>query len=204
MLTTLREHRQTPDFWCLIDHEFDDWVFAPVGQSRDSDHLEASNFAQAVEMLEAVDTEDGDFQVYRFGHFLVGWVESILVRPGSECEEVCEDIVERLENYPVLNEEDFSRREWEDYLESWSDWGRKCFVRSLVKEFWLENWEIANALDDIDAEQLREFYRDHAQFEYEHDSGGCILNTDRAAKAITRDQLAAFLWAVRKDARQVA
>lgn len=195
MLTTLREHRQMPDFGCSIDHEFDDWLFAPVEQNRDSDILTESNFAQAVRMLTEADPEGEDFQVHRFSHWAAEWVENIIVRPGSKCAAVCEDIAARLEDYPILNESDFSDREYKSFVDAWESWGCRDFVKALSKEI-ADHDDGVEFLENLEGDALAallELYRDNANVEYKHDSSGCNLFVEQAADSITRADLATWI-----------
>ena len=41
------------------------------------------------------------------------------------------DMVAGLDDYPLADDEDFSRREWEACEENWNDWGRRDFLRAL-------------------------------------------------------------------------
>lgn len=58
---------------------------------------------------------------FRASHWACGWVETILVRDDApeEILQAAGEIVASLEDYPVLDEEDFSRRESELVQESW-------------------------------------------------------------------------------------
>lgn len=102
-----------------------DWLVAPVGQNRDSEALPRSNFFTAVKLFEEKDEEGDDFEVHRFGHWGPGWFELILVRPGSECAKVAEEIEAALADYPVLDDEYFSQLEWEEreQIETSEDYG---------------------------------------------------------------------------------
>jgi len=41
------------------------------------------------------------------------------------------EMIAGLDDYPLADEEDFSRREWEACEEQWNDWGRRDFLRAL-------------------------------------------------------------------------
>jgi hypothetical protein len=88
----------------------DGWAIGPVGQHRDSDVLERSNFAAA---LRAMGGEGDDVEVVSFQHWAVGWVEEISFRMGSEAAAVAHVLAVALGDYPVLDEEDYAEREWE-------------------------------------------------------------------------------------------
>jgi hypothetical protein len=87
----------------------DGWAIGPVSQHRDSDALEASNFAAAVRALGG---EGDDVQVVRFRHWAVGWVEEISFRLGSQAAEIAHVLACALDDYPVLDDDDLSEREW--------------------------------------------------------------------------------------------
>jgi len=100
----------------IDDSEYQDW-FGVVGRSRDSGILEESNFAKALEMLGG----DGDnVRVERYGHWACGWIEEVYVRPGTpECL-IAEEIERKLDNYPILDEDDFGRRETDEAARYWA------------------------------------------------------------------------------------
>ena len=93
-----------------------DWVVAPVAHNRDSGILDESNFYAALEILGG---QSRTVEVHRFNHWGPGWFEIILVHPSREKE--VEDIESSLENYAILDEEDFSQREWEEASEVWDN-----------------------------------------------------------------------------------
>lgn len=83
---------------------------AGFGQSRDSDCLEASNFAAAVKALKG-----HEYTIVREGHWAVGWVEWIAIHQDEvEALKIADALIERVQNYPVLDEDDFSMREYEE------------------------------------------------------------------------------------------
>ena len=99
--------------------EQQDWCVVPCGRNRDSDCLTESNFHVALTRLEAAgDTADVD--VKRFGHWACGWFEIILVCPDSPAYLEALAIVDGLEQYPVLDENDFSDRKHEAAQETWT------------------------------------------------------------------------------------
>lgn len=115
--------------------------FDPVGdigvaaKHRDSDALSRSNFAVAkARLLEAAGPEaitdwDGDNMdarpvVYdwRASHWAVGWVEYLMVRadaPQAVLDEA-QAIVDELEDYPALDEDDWSQLEHEEASDFWA------------------------------------------------------------------------------------
>ena len=93
-----------------------DWYVVPVIQTRDSGPLDTSNFDNATEMLGG---EGDDVEVHRFGHWGPGWYEIIIVRPDTPAAAAASKIESALDDYPVLNEEDFCQREHDEATETW-------------------------------------------------------------------------------------
>lgn len=99
------------------DSEYRDW-YGVVGRSRDSSCVEESNFQVALEQLGG---EGENVRVERYGHWAVGWIEEIYVRPGSPQHQIAEEIEESLESYPVLDDEDLAERETELADQIWGE-----------------------------------------------------------------------------------
>lgn len=99
--------------------EWPEYYSAGVGRSRDSDCLEESNFQS---MLAELGGESDTVKVIRESHWAVGWVEWIAIHESDEKSLRAADAMqERLEDYPILDEEDHSAREWEECERVWSD-----------------------------------------------------------------------------------
>lgn len=89
---------------------YDYYVF--LGQCRDSDPLEQSNFDWGLHELEG---ESETVVVARSSHWACGWVEVILVHESDEYHiDQANDMLAKLEQYPVLNDEDFDQKTFED------------------------------------------------------------------------------------------
>lgn len=185
--------------------ERQDWLVVPVGRTRDSGPFENSNFETALEMLGG---ESETVEVHSFNHWGPGWFDIIIVAPDSDAASKAEEIEASLENYPVLDDEDLSEREYNDFLESWDNWACRDFVKFLGREF-LNSQAAADRLEDVDSDKLREFYWEHASEPYYTDSSGVtmtfrardfdrqavanLLRESRAAKRVPCDKCAAGL-----------
>jgi len=130
--------------------------YVVYGKNRDSDALTLSNFDAITEELKGF---DGFISVVST-HWLVGWIETIMIHKDDELGvEKAIDLCKRLEDYPVLDEEDFSDREYENSLETLNN----CLNWAAVKDgtdigaSWLYG-----ELDDTEIDDLR--------------SGGCITD----------------------------
>jgi hypothetical protein len=131
--------------WTMPDSYFgESWpnhYSAGVGQSRDSDCLEQSNFAV---MLKLLGGEADVVTVVRESHWLVGWVEWIAIEADGTDESdkalrIADEAKERLVDYPVFDEDDFSERETEAANETWTncynDAERLKYIREHRSQF---------------------------------------------------------------------
>lgn len=111
-------------FWTMPDSYFGAvWpgYYVFLGQHRDSDCLAQSNFACALDQLGGED-DDETVVVVREGHWAVGWVEWIAIHQDNEAAlKIADDILDQLEAYPVLDEDDFSERETEEANAVWKN-----------------------------------------------------------------------------------
>ena len=105
----------------FLDDDRQDWLLAPVSRTRDSGVLANSNFETMKKILIDIDPEMYDHEQHCFGHWGPGWFEIILVRPDSPCHHQCEETLQALEDYPVLDEMDLSEREWEEACTAWEN-----------------------------------------------------------------------------------
>ncbi len=108
-----------------MGERFDEY-FIVLGRNRDSRSLTESNFHVACEMLSdkipvfkegaIVDIPPEErllpgVIIARFNHWACGWVEYLLVHEScNSALEIASDIQHSLEEYPILNEDDFSNR----------------------------------------------------------------------------------------------
>ena len=81
-----------------------DWVAAPVSQCRDSDAVERSNFDAMCDMLDVADPYGVDWEIIRFGHFGVGWIDQIFARPSSDAVKALGAARATLQESPLLDE----------------------------------------------------------------------------------------------------
>ena len=105
-----------------------DWLVV-LGRNRDSDVLSESNWESALLLLCG---ESESVRVFRFGHWACGWIEYLCVAASSpEHVQIGEDIVAKIADYPVLDEDDYSTREQEAADDVWAD----CFDRTERIEY---------------------------------------------------------------------
>ena len=158
------------------DETREDWLVLPTGRNRDSGNLENVNFDAA---LAGLGGEGDNVEVHRFGHWGPGWFEIIIVRPDTPEHEKALDIEASLDNYPVLDEEELSEIEYDDYLTAWLDYGCSDYVKGLAEAFELSD-EAEYFLDDIDHDKMREHYESSLNSPYESNSDCCRLFIDES------------------------
>jgi hypothetical protein len=100
------------------------------GRNRDSDILNNSNFET---FLSSLGGESDTVRVDSFNHWGCGWFEYISVDTGDEEKIIiAEETHCALSEYPVLDEEDYSRRQEEQAQETWRD----CYnTRNRIEYF---------------------------------------------------------------------
>jgi hypothetical protein len=136
---------------CYMGATWEGWSSAGFGQSRDSDALEASNFTTAYAQLEPFaelgDADDNaTVQIVREGHWAVGWVEWIAIHDSNVVAiEKAKELCERANGYPILDEDDFSRREDEQCEQVWRD----CFSASERADYLRRHGYTADSLSDL-------------------------------------------------------
>lgn len=137
---------EKPD--CYFGEYWYGYVSAGVGQHRESDCLERSNFDTMVAELidsphfQKQDTEFHDThpnaepaQVVRENHWAVGWMEWIAIHPDATyLLQHANKLMESYDSYPVLDEERYWDYEYQECDDLWSncyDWRERL---ELIRE----------------------------------------------------------------------
>lgn len=126
--------------WELDDA--DDWAIFYT-HYRDSDLLDQSNAAAIAEALEPfTEATDPDIVFESHHHWAVGHVDGLSIRVKRDGSEITDafrqwhELAERLAEYPVLDEEDYSRREYEATLENLADAAWRLRMEFTLSEGW--------------------------------------------------------------------
>ena len=93
-----------PDFY--YGGERGDWLVT-FAQTRDSDQVERSNWRFITSGILLAYPDDAAIE--SMGHWAVGWVEYLLIRPGSPALKVMSDWADVLAIYPIADEEDYEK-----------------------------------------------------------------------------------------------
>jgi hypothetical protein len=147
--------------WCIV-----------YTHTRDSKLLDLSNAAVIKRtMLPFLNEEEPDIVEEHHGHWGVGWVDGYSIRVFNNGEitgafkRYC-DLVESLEDYPVLSDEDYSEREFEASLAGIKDQVNYTLMR--VDE---EDLLIKDMPDDLEY-KLFDWFWINNQDALEHDGDG--------------------------------
>lgn len=189
------EFRPTPydPQGAFLSEERQDWLVAPVSRTRDTGAFRDSNFEVALELLGG---EGEQVESHRFGHWGPGWFEIILVHP--DLKDKLEEIDARLEDYPLLDEEDYSARCYEEAQICWDSFGAHDCRRELQKEFALAD----NTAEWFTNERLWLLYTEHGE-NPQHEDEGVMFDMDWIGP-LRRDALAKWIWEQRKASRSAA
>lgn len=93
-----------PDFAYYGEHG--DWLVT-LAQTRDSDQVERSNWRYITSGILLAYPDDAVIE--SMSHWAVGWVEYLLIRPGSPAVKVMSDWADILAIYPIADEEDYEK-----------------------------------------------------------------------------------------------
>ena len=85
---------------------------------RDSRLLDQSN---ADSIRHALEPFEDDVRFETFTHWAVGWIDAVAVRKETRAYLTLCEIIDRLSDYPILDETDYSEREYETTLANIED-----------------------------------------------------------------------------------
>ena len=126
-------------------HDMDDadnWAIIYT-HNRDSGLLDQSNAAGIEKALEPfTDGDDPDVVFECHNHWAVGHVDGFSIRVFKDGEiteafKTCHDIYEALADYPVLDDEDYSAREYEATLANLESAGRSVGRDYILPDEWV-------------------------------------------------------------------
>lgn len=112
--------------------------YVAAGQHRDSDALTRSNFRCT---LNALGGESETVQVVRESHWASGWVEWIAIHQDDEkALRIADEIKAQLEDYPVVDDEDFSDLETDEAAGYWESLSPRDKVQMAMDERARYHW----------------------------------------------------------------
>lgn len=116
-LQHIKRYERPDHFADFADFDRNEY-YVIYGQHRDSDTLTRSNFRS---ILQALGGESDTVLVIRDSHWAVGWVESIYVHEyATDTLQKADEIKADLEDYPVVDESDWSDLQFNEACDYWS------------------------------------------------------------------------------------
>jgi hypothetical protein len=120
-----------PDNWSII-----------YTHNRDSGLLDQSNADAIAEAMEPLtDGDDPDVVMESHSHWAVGHIDGFSIRVYrngaiTDAFKTYHDLMEQMDGYPILNEEDYSNREYEATLENINDAAWRVMHEYTLPEGW--------------------------------------------------------------------
>lgn len=142
---------------------------------RDSDLIDVSNHESILKTFQDHDirvVEDyrmndnpPDVIDVRASHWAVGWIDTIMVHHDADPKaiDIAVSIHDSLSDYPILDDEDYSNREYEMIIESYDQWIESEFMGLLKSHFDLYDIE---PKDGICTKDLFDLIMDRVGSEY--------------------------------------
>lgn len=141
----------------------DTWSIGPTIQHRDSTLIDQSNAIALKEELKEHSEWNDDWAIESMNHWAVGWVEKLCFRvvnkdgSPSEIFQFLLDWKQDLEDYPLADEELYSRMEYEATLENigWvgSPYLKEDYPDDWAEQVWAWFWDNnQRAIDNVDDE----------------------------------------------------
>jgi len=155
------------EFQCFAWHrqpnDADNWAIVYT-QNRDSELLDRSNAAAIEEAMQPY--LGGDVVAEHHSHWACGWIDGYSIRVYrrgriTRAFKAYHELAVRLADYPVLDEEDYSRREYEATIENLADAAWRLKNEYELPEGWegaVYDWFSSNDCSAIESSDDRGGY----------------------------------------------
>ena len=133
-----------------------------------------------------------DFSNHKDVAFICGHYgfNAVIYNTATEDEAIL-DILQKLVNYPLIDEDLYShvRMEWEN--EAWDNWARSDFKRELCK-LHPDLEEVIDDISDNDIWTLFHEAQEEANEYWEYETSGAWIDIDRIAAKVTAEDIGKF------------
>ena len=93
--------------------------FIALAVHRDSDLLAESNWHS---IIADMDKNKLDYSIERFSHWAMGWIDYLIIDTAHQDSVLfIENVLYALDQYPVYDEEDWSQREFDEFMRSMNE-----------------------------------------------------------------------------------
>lgn len=172
LVTVVEDKDNPPDMWAEVPYTAsgDYSGYADVG---------ISNYR----VIEEEFKDDPDIAFVSGGYGF----QAVIYRTNTKNQEIL-DMIKKLENYPLLDEDSHSHVLLELEDEAWDNWARHDFVRALGKKF----PDIEDDIDALDNDAVFQIFntaRDEANEYWEQETSGAWIDIDKIVACVTVDDL---------------
>lgn len=158
--------------------------YVGLDRHRDSDILTNANFDA---FLEELGGESENVTVVRENHFAYGWYEWVAIHQDAEDKvKLADEMMCSLEDYPVLDEDRYSRYELEEEEKDFENWMKRELVNGLPE--WLQDYVDSCQLSDDVLFEIYTEAMDRENVYWEEDSSPVRLIAS-AFEEILKDKL---------------
>jgi hypothetical protein len=138
------------------------WGFTPIETHRDADTITRSNWTAITSDL--LERFPDSFQLHHTSHWAVGWYDHLAVNTADTAAvEALAEWLDKLEGYPVADEEELSRIEDEEIWKSINDYALRDTARQYAKATDRDPYETYDELTDEQTEALGQWLREEAE-----------------------------------------
>ena len=140
-------------------------------KNRDSGPLEESNYAVVLNELAGL----AGWEYFSAGHWGVGYVDGFAVIYNSPAWAKIIELLDRMNDYPILDEDDFNQREFGNYRETVESYYMRDCTKKIAENFgyeitdevfwtlwdyWMEETNGDYNADNIDGERVYQYIHD--------------------------------------------
>jgi hypothetical protein len=123
--------------------------------------------------------------------------QAVIYNTATKDEEIL-DILEKLENYPLIDEDMHSEvtMEWEN--EAWDNWARSDFQHKLYKL----HPDLEEVIDDISDDDIWTLFheaQEEANEYWEYETSGAWIDVDKIASKVTAEDINKFAKAPKEE-----
>jgi len=163
-----------------------DGEFLVYSRHRDSDLEITTNFDGVIADLTKAskDTPEAVYS-WRASHCLVGWVDYLMIKEDAPAHvlDLAEEILERLDGYPIYCENALSEAEMEAEYQAWTGWAKAELISAISDE---DTEAHAETMSDDDLYEIYRAAMDSENVYTQIEGGGVNIPTEWIQEAFQR------------------
>jgi hypothetical protein len=165
--------------------DLSDYYMGPaIGYEKEP--LEVSNFKVALEMLGG---EGNGVLVGNFGGFGGGYEQIFVHKDAADKVAILQDIENKLQGYPVLDDSDYSEAQMEEEQESYNSWAKQDALRIIDEELHRQNPDLQGSVSELELSPEIEHKLSMVVFDDLSYGDGTALHADHLIKSAEEEGL---------------